>query len=155
MKYDHKAYQAAWYQKNKEKKEEQRRARNKANPEKHRQSVARWRANNAGYVKDLWLRQNYGITLEQRNKILESQGNRCAVCRTDEPAGRWNEWHTDHCHATGRVRGILCMRCNIAVGQFFADADYDRDERVLADLVARRANEGEAAEPKEEMGAAS
>lgn len=138
---DQKAYQAAYHQKHKERREDARRARNKANPEKHRKSVARWRAKNADHVKDTWLRQNYGISLEQRNSILGAQGNRCAVCRADDPAGRWGEWHTDHCHKTGRIRGILCMRCNIAVGQFFADADYDRDQQVMADLVARRAKE--------------
>lgn len=138
---DRKAYFAEWHQRNKVRREELRRARNKANPEKHRKSVARWRAKNADHVKDMWLRQQYGITLEQRNSLLEAQGYRCAVCKTDAPAGRWDEWHTDHCHDTGRIRGILCMRCNMAVGQFFGDADYDRDEEVLKELAFRRSME--------------
>lgn len=138
---DRKAYFAAWHQKNKERREEQRRARNKANPEKHRLSVARWRANNVDHWRNNWLRENYGITLEQREAMLSSQGHKCFICRASEAGGKHNAWHTDHCHKTGRVRGILCMRCNIALGQFVGDGDYDKDAAIFKEIASRRAAE--------------
>jgi len=48
--------------------------------------------------------------------MVESQGNRCAICGTDRPGGRGVYWHIDHCHETGRVRGLLCYGCNTLLG---------------------------------------
>lgn len=61
------------------------------------------------------IRWKYGITLEQRDEILASQDNRCAICRTDSPP-TVSGWHVDHCHSVGRVRGILCQHCNNMLG---------------------------------------
>ncbi len=58
------------------------------------------------------LRRNYGITEGDIAKLLSSQNGLCAICRT-APAV-----HVDHDHATGEVRGLLCFRCNAALGQF-------------------------------------
>lgn len=69
----------------------------------------------------------YGLTQEQFEAMLEAQGGRCAICRTDTPGGRDNRWHVDHCHATGKVRGLLCNGCNIGLGHF-----KDDPERLLA-----------------------
>lgn len=58
-----------------------------------------------------------GITAEQRDALFAEQEHRCAICGTDNPAGSGNRrWHIDHCHTTGRVRGILCGNCNNALG---------------------------------------
>jgi hypothetical protein len=43
-----------------------------------------------------------------------SQGKRCATCQRDTPTK--TGWDTDHCHTTGKVRGIICHPCNIAIG---------------------------------------
>lgn len=65
--------------------------------------------------RDYMLRRTYGITLEQWDGLFTSQGKRCATCPATEPGAR-KGWHTDHCHTTGKVRGILCQRCNLTAG---------------------------------------
>lgn len=57
----------------------------------------------------------YGLTRETWTAMFEAQGRRCGCCEAEAPGGR-NRWHTDHCHATGKVRGILCYGCNIMLG---------------------------------------
>ncbi|WQZ00171.1 recombination endonuclease VI [Vibrio phage vB_ValC_WD615] len=61
-------------------------------------------------------KHRFGISWDDKIKMLESQGNVCKVCGTDKPGGQ-GHWHLDHCHNTGKVRGILCMRCNVVLGQ--------------------------------------
>lgn len=66
------------------------------------------------------LKHTYGITLEERNSILVSQGGGCAICNIKENSdGR--RFHTDHDHISGQVRGILCGNCNMALGQVMED----------------------------------
>ena len=62
--------------------------------------------------------KKYGLTEEAFLAILDSQGGRCACCGTDTPAGRFNSWHIDHCHKTGKIRGLLCNNCNTGAGKF-------------------------------------
>jgi hypothetical protein len=69
--------------------------------------------------------KRYGLTLQGWDHLFASQDQRCAACRADEHGGR--NWHVDHCHLTGRVRGILCHRCNVALGML-----EDSPERVLS-----------------------
>lgn len=66
--------------------------------------------------RDWWLRRNYGIGLADWEVLLEEQGRRCAICRSDSPSSS-KGWHTDHDHASGRVRGILCHPCNTTLGR--------------------------------------
>lgn len=90
-------------------------------PVKRRAQQARWRENNrARHVDGVrWakIKANYGLTREQWHEILANQGGRCAICLTEEPKGR-GQWHVDHDHATGKVRGLLCARCNRGLGLF-------------------------------------
>lgn len=77
------------------------------------------------------LRRKYGITLEEWDALLAKQGGGCAVCGAphDPNGGRL---HVDHCHDTGRVRGLLCMVCNRLVGA--AKDDPERLEKAAAYL---------------------
>lgn len=62
-----------------------------------------------------YLMSKYGITLQQYDAMLEAQQFKCLICQSDSPAQK-NTWHIDHCHATGKVRGILCHLCNLMLG---------------------------------------
>lgn len=86
-----------------------RRAKNKEwiknNPEKAKNSR-----------KNTFLKRTYGITLKDYEKLLKQQNNLCAICKTDTPGGKGNTFVVDHCHATGNIRGLLCNKCNLAIG---------------------------------------
>lgn len=64
--------------------------------------------------RDNKYRAKYGISLAQYELMLEDQDGCCAICRT--PAGELN-LYVDHDHATGRVRQLLCVKCNALLGQ--------------------------------------
>lgn len=59
-------------------------------------------------------RQSYGITIEQYDEMLAAQGGLCAICRGECPTGK--RLGVDHCHETGKVRGLLCKSCNTGIG---------------------------------------
>lgn len=82
----------------------QRAARRFADPEGESLKRRRWE-----------IRSKYGLTPEDYDALLASQGGVCAICK-QEPASRG--FHVDHDHVTGRVRGLLCNRCNVALGNF-------------------------------------
>jgi hypothetical protein len=56
----------------------------------------------------------YGLTPEAYETKFEAQGRSCASCGSTDHNGK--NFHVDHCHATGAVRGILCHPCNTALG---------------------------------------
>lgn len=63
----------------------------------------------------------YGITIEDYARLSEFQAGLCAICRRpegriDSRSGRAHLLHVDHNHATGAVRGLLCGKCNRAIG---------------------------------------
>jgi hypothetical protein len=61
------------------------------------------------------LKSTYGITHEEYEKLFASQGNKCAICGTEQcPTGRF--MCVDHDHTSGKVRGILCSKCNHGIG---------------------------------------
>ena len=62
---------------------------------------------------DLW--RYYALTPEAYDALLAAQGGRCAVCRSTDPGGR-PRFGVDHDHVSGRIRGLLCSKCNIALG---------------------------------------
>ena len=59
--------------------------------------------------------RRYGLSAADFDARLAQQGGRCAICGATQSGG--NGWHVDHCHATGALRGILCMRCNTSIGK--------------------------------------
>jgi hypothetical protein len=79
-----------------------------------------WRLNNLGRVRERRLASSYGITTEQYNSMLAAQNNVCAICKLPESVrgngGAIRPLDVDHCHTTGKIRGLLCTRCNKAIG---------------------------------------
>lgn len=69
------------------------------------------------------LKTRYGMTERVFTMLLEAQDNRCAICGTDEPGGRGDGFVVDHCHSTGRIRGLLCSACNTGLGLFKDNAE--------------------------------
>ena len=66
-------------------------------------------------VRDYNLRKLYSMTLVDFDQMLASQKGRCRICGTDKP-GHKGRFCVDHNHNTGEVRGILCHKCNTALG---------------------------------------
>jgi hypothetical protein len=79
--------------------------------------------------------RGYGITLEEFNAMLKAQGNRCAICKGDDPGASHN-WHIDHCHESGVVRGLLCSPCNLGLG--FLKDDPEVMYRAVEYIKAHR-----------------
>lgn len=84
--------------------------------------VARKEYSRKQYLKtiDSFRRRNlkncFGITVEEYKAILDKQDNKCALCDKDFEGLASRLIHLDHCHTTNRIRGILCMKCNVALG---------------------------------------
>lgn len=63
------------------------------------------------------LKRRYGITVDDYASMMETQQYKCAICGVDKcPTGR--NLAVDHCHTTGKVRGLLCSLCNKGLGSF-------------------------------------
>lgn len=66
-----------------------------------------------------YLIRKYGITEEEYKKIKKLQGGVCKICEMECIFGK--ELSVDHCHKTGKIRGLLCRKCNIGLGYFDDD----------------------------------
>lgn len=69
----------------------------------------------------------YGISQEEFEQMLLKQNGVCFICKNKETkpsnAGGNKNLSVDHCHKTGRVRSLLCQRCNTVVGLLEESAD--------------------------------
>jgi hypothetical protein len=87
----------------------------RANPESMRKATRKWARENPDRVKDSGLRHRYGIGLSEYTAMHEAQGGKCGICL------RPKRLCVDHDHATTRVRGLLCVTCNQAIGMLDDD----------------------------------
>lgn len=74
--------------------------------------------NNLSYKlkrRNQYLKRKYGINHIQYLDILKAQKGGCALCNRKQKIGR-HFLHIDHCHSTGKVRGLLCSGCNVLLG---------------------------------------
>ena len=113
-----------------------------ANPQKFLDRQKQLYDAHPGRRRKYALKEYYGMTLAQFDAIRDAQGGVCAVCQ--EPFIKIP--HVDHCHATGTVRGLLCIGCNTGLGQFKDDpermeaaASYIRKHRMAKLSIARDA----------------
>ena len=74
------------------------------------------------------LKKKYGITSEEYDQMLSEQNYRCYICHKHEDKLD-RSLAVDHCHKTGKVRGLLCGNCNRFLGQI--DDNVNTAERLL------------------------
>jgi hypothetical protein len=72
------------------------------------------------------IKRKYGITIDDYERMLEDQGGGCAICGETNPLKGKNYLCVDHCHTTGKVRGILCHDCNTGLGKFKDSEEFLR-----------------------------
>lgn len=74
----------------------------------------------------------HGLTIEDYEELKREQNNCCAICRLPEnqSGGKHNKLLVDHNHKTGRIRGLLCDRCNRAAG-------FVRDSPTIAEALSK------------------
>lgn len=85
--------------------------------EEYRKKQAEYREKNRETSVCKALQRTYSITLDDYRTMLEEQGNVCKCCGLEYTVKRY---HVDHCHETGKIRGLLCDSCNRGLG-FFGD----------------------------------
>lgn len=62
------------------------------------------------------IKNTYGLTKEEFFDMFENQDGKCALCEKVFPGMSKNQLHIDHDHETNKVRGLLCMQCNVGLG---------------------------------------
>lgn len=88
-----------------------------------------YRKNNLEKFQGYELKKNYGITKEEYDLMFTTQQGVCAICGNPERAVK-NKSQTlrnlavDHCHTTGKIRGLLCTHCNQGIGNFRDNPDF-------------------------------
>ena len=130
-------------------------ARTALDPQANRDRVRKWQQENPDRLnayqreyssrperkladREGYLKRKYGMTLADYDGMFAAQDGVCAICGEARPEER--ALHVDHDHETGVIRGLLCFRCNNALGDFREEyelfqraADYlDRDPELAA-----------------------
>ncbi len=72
-------------------------------------------------LRSYHLRTLYGITVGDYERMLAEQGGGCAICSSSGTSKRNGRLHIDHDHDSGRIRGLLCSKCNSGIGQLQDD----------------------------------
>jgi len=114
------------------------------NKDKISASQKKYYATQQGKWKNLdnHYRRSYGITAIDYAWMENKQDRKCAICLTPHTETRDQRLVVDHCHDTGKVRGLLCHKCNAGHGQYNDDieivcksAEYIAYHRPLGDLI--------------------
>ena len=119
-------YHVSWSKSNIKRSREIKAKWNKANPEKHRGDPVKQRASEKKWRKENperflnsqrkhHLRKTYNLTSEDFDRMLEEQDGKCDLCGISQTK-TYGSLCVDHNHETGKVRALLCKKCNFIVG---------------------------------------
>ena len=134
-------YMRKWRAANKEKNAKYQNEYHKEYRKKNREKLdarnIQWRKENYQQDKDTMfearLRRRYNLTLKEYNNLIAEQNNCCKVCGKHGSDNKTGKLYIDHCHTTNKVRGLLCMECNTALG--LLKDDTKRIESLLSYLT--------------------
>jgi hypothetical protein len=112
------------------------------NKDKLKADAYKWNANNPLKRKEIKLKRYYGMTVDTYYKMNEDQKEVCKICGNKCMTGR--ELSVDHCHKTGKIRGLLCSKCNSGLGSFQDNVEnmlkaieYLKESHGDSDLLGR------------------
>src|SRR5262245_29670820 len=90
------------------------------------------------YSRRSTLKRRYGLSEAEFHALLREQGNSCLICKMQFSTERLAA--VDHCHTSGKVRGILCRQCNTAIA--LLGEHRNRFERAIEYLERAKASAG-------------
>jgi len=96
--------------------------------EKQKGYLKTYYQHNKDKFREIQFKRLYGISLEEYDTLFSDQRGKCAICDTHQ-LELDNALHVDHCHTTGKVRGLLCRKCNLILG-------HSRDDSKLLKLAS-------------------
>lgn len=109
----HRKYDKKYREKNKE--------RIKQYNEEHKEYIKQYKKKyhyeHKAHLKNIERKRLYNLSSEDYNKMLLEQNNQCSICGDELKTGTRGR-AIDHCHHTGKVRGILCVKCNTTLGMY-------------------------------------
>lgn len=85
--------------------------------EKHAAAGARWYANNRSTIRANDRKKRYGIEQEEYDRMYREQDGKCAICKSPQ-TDMQKALSVDHHHKCDGIRGLLCHKCNRALGLF-------------------------------------
>ena len=85
----------------------------------------RWHAVPKEQRRDFEYQRKYGVSLNDVDEMRKDQDYRCKICgvHEEDAVGKHGGLYVDHCHTTGKVRGLLCHNCNAGLGHYKDDVD--------------------------------
>lgn len=92
----------------------------------YRRNRARLLATNKRSV----LKKKYGLTIKAFNELFQRQQGRCAICEKHQSELK-KPLAVDHNHKTGEIRGLLCTKCNVTLGNLYADDGLELIHKVI------------------------
>jgi hypothetical protein len=111
------------------------------NSSKEREYQKNYRDNNKDKRKNVMLKLKFNLTLDEYNFMLDAQSGVCKICGMSETTKKNNSDEVrmlcvDHDHNTGQVRGLLCNRCNRALGHYEASKPRAQEfEKYLEEAI--------------------
>jgi hypothetical protein len=106
----------AYKKKHKEKIKEQMKEWRAKNKESITEYNKEWKTKQPNYHTNRHLQLSYGISLDEYNNLLKTQDYKCLGCGVHSNDALRGKLFVDHCHNTNKVRGLLCQKCNTALG---------------------------------------
>ena len=88
---------------------------NRAYKEKNKVNIKMYNDKNKDVVKKRVMLAKYGVTTDEYNLMFKRQDGKCAICGKHQTEIT-RSLCVDHCHETGKVRGLLCSKCNSSIG---------------------------------------
>ena len=106
----------------------------KNNYQRVREIKSKWKKNNPNKIRNEKLQYKYGITNEIYDKMFNLQNGCCKICSKSQSEFK-KKLAVDHCHITGKIRGLLCDKCNKGLGHFDDSTEIlEKAKNYLLDL---------------------
>lgn len=117
-----------WKRNNRDRVNEWTRKDRKKDPNKYKKWTKEYREKIGDWRTTQDILNYFDMSLDQYNKMFDEHRNLCGICKNPETRksrtpGKICRLAVDHCHSTGKIRGLLCHSCNTGIGKFMDNKD--------------------------------